>query len=541
MPIIDPSEYAALLNKDPASIMAKYVDVANWGFGNPSWQKTWQTDNGQTVGEFGRQVFGGQLTSVGVPLGAAFNAASAFAGSEPLPGQVAATLAKSVWATIPPDQKAEIAQQITDAMLQLFGGVIEGAKTIPVWGQVVGAVWDAGVGIYTLVGLVKAQNRPLKTIVERKAYSPGEDATFASTIRNALIATPATPRGEDLTWIFRPPSLGEGQFTPGQRFSIEKLEGGGWVLQGMNPAYGADGMGGYGFMPEYNLMHVAIEVPSYGPPLDTGRNYPTTRGIGAVIRSITSEYAHPMMYRVNWEQVAGMWEQYLLDMRLFLDETKKISKAEKQSIISWLASNPNGPMFGWSTSTEGPKAGLYEQNWGINDPQGQWDGTPNVAAPVKFAQMMRKRQEDGLKTTNVAYLKGSGVDTDPALTGAGNSDLLAMWQDNREKLLSDAALCSVDLKNVPDSSWRLAAENRLADPQFCAPSNIATAPADVVTPMPPPMYPGSLTTGTDDTDTEESFMSKYGVFLLGAAVLGGAGWAGYKFSQRRPNGLYLPR
>lgn len=120
--------------------------------------------------------------------------------------------------------------------------------------------------------------------------------------------------------------------------------------------------------------------------------------------------------------------------------------------------------------------------------------------------------------------------------------MLQRWQENRAKLLQSSAVRDVELDLIPDNIYRTQVEQSQKQGAW----SISAAPdsgtiSDVAVPADKPVYPQPPFPGGSRTEEEETWFQRYGIYLLGAAVLGGAGYGAYRYYQRRSNGLYLPR
>ena len=530
MPILDENslkEYFgsdALRNYNPvAELAAMGPDVvqALSTVGDNQLVKNMQRRLTESTSSIGRVMGAGTLATVGIPVGSAFESVLVVAKDQATPGEVALILGETIWDLVPEELKQALEDALVEASASIVEAVGASASMIPIYGQIIGAVVKAGVAIFRFVRVLKKmQQLENQEVPEDPAvFSPQLDVTNYYNLRDAVVPTPGSARGVDLTYAFSPPQyVPQGAFDQVIAVPAKKLTTGGYRFAATNLDEGL------GYLPYSNFLHRAVEVgPLSGPEgmRDTGSLFPVTWTSASSLRHLTAAFGYPQVYKVNWQAVRDRWSLYLRALRSSLEKT--LGGDELDRVIKWLGSDPEGPQFGWSEKTGilDPTQQYGPQAYGIDDPAGEYDGTPNKAKPLAYADTMLQRQLDALDTVNVAYCSKD----DPAFQGGtphakALRDLLEL---RRKQLLEHPALCSLDQANIPDAMYRSSVEAKLmfAPVDYCAPKEIAAKGfAKDIGQWPPPEVPGPEGSGGSSVAdmSEGSFVEKYGTALAVAGL-----------------------
>ena len=289
-------------------------------------------------------------------------------------------------------------------------------------------------------------------------------------------------------------------------FRFRHLQGGGLRIY-PGESWAQDGF--LGMVPGTAFLHQGVELVPQAR--DMGETLlPSPRNILTWLwKAVAGKGTNvtPALYCVDTD-VIELWGYYIFQLHKYVHESDEINEDRKQRIIDdWNrridpATGKTAKIFGWGTSIK-PKSNEEDDY-----------------APMAFARKLRKRQMAYLDTIMVAYLSSEYI----ALRK--DAALRSRWQERREQLLNHPAVCDVDLRNVPDGSYKEAVKSKqrsMAGPcKAPTMSKTARVPED---PDAPDAQGGGA--GADAGDNGAGKTAKKGIGWLPVLAAGGLGlwWA----------------
>lgn len=487
-------------------------------------------------------------------------------------------------------------EAITQTVITAIDTAMSAVAIIPVYGWIAKGAWDLGRGIYETVRMFKNDQRQIP--LDALTYNPAADQALT---RDALAYT----SGVDWTPLFlpavQPNSFTSQLISWGADDDGVNLEGfaikptdfadldGKAILPGIPQLFNnfqlprfyptskaeLPGERPLGWPKEPGFCNVSWYSGGQRVPPTGGPNYvdlckvsgdflPTLQQLGVNLWSMVRTNG-ATAFKVDQNRILSSWEDYfaaLVDYQTFVSGggsgndfqrawclrnmmTIGVVNTDTGDVRTWGAAE-NVPGFAdyiRSAASDvpgaflkNPPAALKYEGFGFEK---EWQITYGALVRYMVRDQLRACYDVFLQTITVAYID----DTFPALTGSGAAPMmLQRWQENRAKLLQSSAVRDVELDLIPDNIYRTQVEQSQKQGAW----SISAAPdsgtiSDVAVPADKPVYPQPPFPGGSRTEEEETWFQRYGIYLLGAAVLGGAGYGAYRYYQRRSNGLYLPR
>ena len=354
----------------------------------------------------------------------------------------------------------EVLEVVSDLAEQLVSSLINAVGSIPVVGWILEALYDVINAIVLIVKMVKLQKASDPEAEYNAAgFNPQTDTDMANIYILGLMRTTA-----DWTNIFRPRGVGRTK-SYGELFWSAKLKGD----LGRRITTRGTRNGWVGYIPGTSVIDQGWEISEYGTR-NLGSLLPTARDMAMMCwkqvdgGSNKGRSGSPAMFTVDADGAKRVWQQFLFDFRIWLREGNTgLSKDARRKFVDGKGRDTYG-WAKWDTSFDDKKG---FDNFGVNK-----------SYPVRELRRLRKRQYALLNRVEVAYVGPNyGV-----LKGVHSDDIRKRWDANRKRLLQDQARCLVDVKNIPDVSYRLAMESATeADPirgkLGCIPQHVGTLTA----------------------------------------------------------------
>lgn len=334
-----------------------------------------------------------------------------------------------------------------------------------------------------------------EAIQQRKAeryHEPQKPTVFSPEADSALYNDAVLPaiRGRGEPWsnlgeaknatnIWMPPSLKQGNRPA---FFAGRLTNGWWRVTGnyRNPEW-------VGMVPGTIFLHSDIEGA-----FDTGRLLPTVQTSAG---QLWGQLGHngPLQFSVNVSDLVRAWEDYLEELRVWLDTEADIPGDVYRQIISVYS---NKDKFGWRKEKDGPNG-----PWGIQ-----------AATPVNFARGLAQAQSANLKTVTAAYL-------DETYAALQDRNRAALWEVERKNLLQKPERFAVDVNSIPDPAYA----DAMAKAQEDVP--VGGVPDIIEVPDNGPGFVGlQLGSGRSSSSAKTRKVST----VVAAAAMAGAGYFAWK-------------